>query len=368
MAGVTPLKTLRIKKLIDFKQITPGVITGDLINALKQCGIDFITGCNKNHSEFSIGQMSVLGNTFYGLKVSTAKDTYSDSFYFSVPGTEDLKKHPVQMGFRLTQSAVSKDQTKGNDAIITLFTMNSSIDINPVIKAKSEDSSLYYEMVFRAEKDSNGADFTVVQIYVNKEQVGWGRTYSSEGQRILVDTGGVSTIGTDAGFSYIIGDMYVAELDYNSDSSVTPQLLGNLILKPFSVASYTGDKHTNTKSQDIVTALNTLDPNNDMGALAIKPVEQPASVTFNVPDIAVKSIYGVSLNIVYKDSIAPNNRLSYQITEGTTQLPTETITERHADITGYTTFSRIMTTPEGGGEWNADNLKFKLDIVNNGVE
>ncbi|EHE7040924.1 hypothetical protein J0Q64_005138, partial [Salmonella enterica subsp. enterica serovar Newport] len=144
----------------------------------------------------------------------------------------------------------------------------------------------------------------------------------------------------------------------NSDGTVTPQLLGNLTLEPFTVASYTGDKHTNTKNQDIVTALNTLDPNNDLGVLAIKPVEQAASVTFNAPDIAGKSIYGASLNIVYKDSVAPNNRLSYQITEGTTQLPTEIITTRNADVTGFTTFSKILTTPANGGDWNEENLKF----------
>ncbi|ECG5644078.1 hypothetical protein E1K64_20415 [Salmonella enterica subsp. enterica serovar Poona] len=134
------------------------------------------------------------------------------------------------------------------------------------------------------------------------------------------------------------------------------------------MASYRGDKHSNTKNEDIVTALNTLDPNNDLGVLAIKPVEQPASVTFNVPDIAGKSIYGAALNIVYKDSVAPNNRLSYQITEGTTQLPEEMITTRSADITGYTTFSKILTTLEGGGAWNVDNLKFTLDMVNKGGE
>ncbi|ELD4018942.1 hypothetical protein QI600_004867 [Salmonella enterica] len=112
-------------------------------------------------------------------------------------------------------------------------------------------------------------------------------------------------------------------------------------------------------------ALNTLDPNNDMGVLAIRPVEQAASVTFNVPDIAGKSICGAALNIVYKDSIAPNNRLRYQITEGTTQMAAEPLTERNADITGYTTFSRILTTPTNGGDWNTQNLAFKPDLYNN---
>ncbi|ECD3889126.1 hypothetical protein E0V98_26310 [Salmonella enterica subsp. enterica serovar Poona] len=188
------------------------------------------------------------------------------------------------------------------------------------------------------------------------------------GDHLGLQVGPYTMISSNAPFSLMAGDMYVAELDYNSDGTVTPQLLGNLTLEPFTVASYTGDKHTNTKNQDIVTALNTLDLNNDLGALAIKPVEQAASVTFNAPDIAGKSIYGAALNIVYKDSIAPNNRLSYQITEGSTQLPEEMITDRNNDVTGYTTFSRILTTPEGGGDWNAENLKLKLDMFNRGEE
>ncbi|EFU1661842.1 hypothetical protein HUO72_004378 [Salmonella enterica] len=49
----------------------------------------------------------------------------------------------------------------------------------------------------------------------------------------------------------------------------------------------------------------------------------------------------------------------------TTQLPAEIITTRNADITGYTTFSKILTTPANDGDWNAENLKFKVDLYNN---
>ncbi|EAA6041268.1 hypothetical protein DQT76_15500 [Salmonella enterica subsp. diarizonae] len=241
------------------------------------------------------------------------------------------------------------------------------INTQPIAGTLTEDSSAYYEVVVSA--GSNNV--LTAQAFVNKQSVLTATRAMQQGSPLLLRVGidsSAFTVASADGFTFMLDDIYIAELDYNSDGTVTPQLLGNLTLEPFTVASYTGDKHTNTKNQDIVTALNTLDPNNDMGALAIKPVEQPASVTFNVPDIAGKSIYGASLNIVYKDSIAPNNRLSYQITEGTTQLPAETITERSADTTGYTTFSKILTTPEGGGDWNADNLKFKLDMVNKGSE
>ncbi|HFE7521731.1 TPA: hypothetical protein ACGAD2_002279 [Salmonella enterica subsp. enterica serovar Newport] len=366
MAGINPLDTLKIKKLIGFKQITPGVITGDLITALKQCGINSVTGYMQYNSEFSIGQMSVLGNTFYGLKSVTQKTKTSGFIDFNILNKASaLKEHPVQVGFRLTQSAVSQNKT--NTTILS-FLNAYSIDITPKVTANTEDSSVYYEIVFGVQPDSNKIDRIIIQVYVNKQQVSSGNITAYEYAPVIMRAGNSLSPDTDAGFSYMVGDIYVAELDYNSDGTVTPQLLGNLTLEPFTVASYAGDKHTNTKNQDIVTALNTLDPNNDMGALSIKPVEQPASVTFNAPDIAGKSIYGASLNIIYKDSLAPNNRLNYQITEGTTQLPAETIMARNADITGYTLFSKILTVPEGGGEWDADNLKFKLDIVNKGAE
>lgn len=368
MANTNPLETLKIKKLIGFKQITQGVITGDLITALKQCGIDNVISYSNSGSQFSVGQMSVLGNTFYGVKIDTPASKNIGNIIFDIASIADIVNHPVQVGLRLTQSAYSGSSTVNSMLMLHRRLSNSYYDFAPRIELQGEDSSLYCELVFSVRQAGSTYSLTV-DAYVNKQRIsGYGSVSIPGNEYLDLQVGPYSMISSNAPFSLMAGDMYVAELDYNSDGTVTPQLLGNLTLEPFTVASYTGDKHTNTKNQDIVTALNTLDPNNDMGALAIKPVEQAASVTFNAPDIAGKSIYGAALNIVYKDSIAPNNRLSYQITEGTTQLPAETITERNADIAGYTTFSRILTTPEGGGAWNADNLKFKLDMVNKGAD
>lgn len=364
MANANPFETLKIKNLIGFKQITPGVITGGVITALKKCGIDAFTSVNAGRSVFSIGRMNVLGNTFYGLKVDTNEAVSSGEVGIVLAdNATSLRKHPIQIGFRLTQSAVRQGESG-----VVKFTHYSGINMTPEIATHKENSSAYYEFVLYVGRDNYSQEVIYIKAYVNKQQVSTGNALLTNGWGVSVKTGGNMISGVAPDFSYMIGDMYIAELDYNSDGTVTPQLLGNLTLEPFKVATYTGDKHSNTKNQDIVTALNTLDPNNDMGALAIKPVEQPASVTFNVLDIAGKSIYGASLNIVYKDSIAPNNHLNYQITEGTTQLPAETITERSADITGYTTFSKILTTPANGGDWNADNLKFKLDLVNKGAQ
>ncbi|HGB3474122.1 TPA: hypothetical protein ACIVB1_004578 [Salmonella enterica subsp. diarizonae serovar 61:l,v:z35] len=370
MAATTnPLDTLRIKKLAGFKQITPGVITGNLITALKQCGIDVITGTYQYGTEFSIGQMSVLGNTFYGLKMDTPTSKTIGSVTLCSWIARDLIDKPMQTGIRLTQSSYAGSVKNLSLLMMYRGNSNSSTDFNPQFMLQGEDSSLYCELVISAEKASVSQCTVNVDAYVNKQKVS-----SCVMQGIYMDevlslrVGPYVSSTPTKPLSFVIGDIYTAELDYNSDGTVTPQLLGNLTLEPFTVKSYSGDKHSNTKNQDIVTALNTLDPNHDMGVLAIKPVEQAASVTFNTPDIAGKTIYGASLNIVYKDSIAPNNRLRYQVTEGTTQLPAETITTRNADVTGYTTFSKILTAPAGGGAWNTENLKFKLDMMNEGSE
>ncbi|ELS9321414.1 hypothetical protein R6P07_000982 [Salmonella enterica] len=368
MANTNPLAAMKIKKLIGFKQITPGVITGNLITVLKQCGIDNVISYSNSGSQLSVGQMSVLGNTFYGVKMDTPASKNIGNIIFDIASIADIVDHPVQVGLRLTQSAYSGSSTSNSMLMVFRNLGNAHYDFTPRIELQGEDSSLYCELVFSAKKTGSTYSLTI-DVYINKQRISnYSNAYMNVGDHLGLQVGPYTMISSGTPLSLMAGDMYIAELDYNSDGTVTPQLLGNLTLEPFTVASYTGDKHTNTKNQDIVTALNTLDPNNDMGALAIKPVEQAASVTFNAPDIAGKSIYGAALNIVYKDSIAPNNRLSYQITEGTTQMAAETITERNADITGYTTFSKILTTPEGGGAWNADNLKFKLDMVNKGVE
>ncbi|EBK1958265.1 hypothetical protein LZ92_05775 [Salmonella enterica] len=368
MANTNPLAAMKIKKLIGFKQITPGVITGNLITALKQCGIDNVISYSNSGSQLSVGQMSVLGNTFYGVKMDTPASKNIGNIIFDITSIADIVNHPVQVGLRLTQSAYSGSSTSNSMLMVFKNPGNSHYDFTPRIELQGEDSSLYCELVFSAKKTGSTYSLTI-DVYINKQRISnYSNAYTNVGDHLGLQVGPYTMISSGTPFSLMAGDMYIAELDYNSDGTVTPQLLGNLTLESFTVASYTGDKHTNTKNQDIVTALNTLDPNNDMGALAIKPVEQAASVTFNAPGIAGKSIYGAALNIVYKDSIAPNNRLSYQITEGTTQLPAETITEHNADVAGFTTVSKILTVPANGGDWNAENLKFKLDMFNRGTD
>ncbi|HCA3884739.1 TPA: hypothetical protein MPK85_005503 [Salmonella enterica] len=364
MENINPLAAMNIRELVGFKQITPGELGRYPVLALNNCGITTVSGISNDSTAFSIGKMTVLGNTFYGLVGKTP--TRQRVSYVDILLQKDLnrlKQKAVQVGIRLTQSAVPASQ-RGEKIIDIINAFG--ITTQPIAGTLAEDSSAYYEIVMSANSNNITA-----QTFVNKQSVLTVTESIRQGFPLLLRVGinntGFTVLSAD-GFTFMLDDIYIAELDYNSDGTVTPQLLGNLTLEPFTVASYTGDKHTNTKNQDIVTALNTLDPNNDMGALAIKPVEQPATVTFNTPDITGKTILGAALNIVYKDSAAPNNRLSYQITEGTTQLPAETITERNADVAGFTTVSKILTVPANGGDWNAENLRFKLDMFNRGAD
>ncbi|EBE4778290.1 hypothetical protein FHK17_02155 [Salmonella enterica] len=359
MAGTNPLDTLKIKKLIGFKQITPGVIKGDVKTALNRCGIDALTSVYTSSSEFSIGSMSVLGNTFYGLKITTKAQTFSGYVSMDlIDVASKLEEHPIQVGFRLTQSATTDNKTNID---MVIFRNANDFNLDQKITPQTEDNSTYYEIVFSANKKDN---VVYAQVYVNKQLITSAKSTGYKAYPVSIQIGNNLNPDPGTSFSYMIGDMYIAELDPNSDGTVTPQLLGNLTLEPFTVATYSGDKHTNTLGNDIVTAINTLDLNNDMGALSIKPVMQAATFTFNPPDTTNGSIMGASINVVYKDSAAPNNRLRYRISEGTQNLPVEVLAERQADVTGYTTFTRIMTTPEGGGAWNADNTHFALKLFN----
>ncbi|ECS8449388.1 hypothetical protein CEL43_14505 [Salmonella enterica subsp. enterica serovar Uganda] len=354
---------MKIKKLQGFKQITPFMVSQDQnpVETIKNCGIDMYSNVNyQSKYNIGVGSMSVLGNTFSGLKLTTPSASQCPVMALKIlDNVDSLKDKALQVGFRLTQQGTA---FKAN--MLAVSHMNSRIPASAVTTTR-DDSSAYYEVLVYFK-----GLLPYFSVFVNKIKI-----YDSSitplnlGNPVYLDFGS-NTIRplNDDSFTFVVGDIYIAEVDYNADKTVTPELLGAITIEPFKVATYAGDKHTNTKGQDIVTALNTVDPNNDMGVLSLKPVEQPATLTFTQPDIAGKKILGIGVNFVYKDSAAPNNRISYQITEGTTQLPEEMITDRNNDVTGYTTYTRLLTTPATGDDWNAENLKFKLDMVNKGVE
>ncbi|EGE4653788.1 hypothetical protein [Salmonella bongori] len=360
---VNPLTVLDIRTLVGFKQITPGEITGEPVEALKRCGITAFRDIVPGKSVIRTGSMMVQGNTFYGLQAQTEKNMSAATFTLELlPRMLDLKARAIQVGFRMSQKPVVLSQV--NTTMLSIPRNGTAPTRVNSVRTATEETSAYYELVISTDSQEVNA---TVQVYVSRQPVE-NLTLTMAGSHgeypFALTVGSVFNPVKEDGFSFMVGDIYIAQLDYNSDHTVTPHLLGNLTLEPFKVASYEGDRHSNTHGEDIVTALNTLDPNNDMGVLAVKPVAQPASVTFELPDSTGKAILGVALNVVYRDSIAPENRLRYQITEGTTQLPVETITERRADVTGFTTFSKFMASPVDGGEWNAENLAFSMNLFN----
>lgn len=354
---------MKIKKLQGFKQITPFMVSQDQnpLEAIKGCGIDMYSNVNYlSEYNIGVGGMTVLGNTFSGLKLTTPAGGPCPVMALKILDSADsLKDKALQVGFRLTQQGTA---FKAN--MLTVSHMGNHAPAS-VVTTTREDSSAYYEILVYS-----WGSYLYFSVFLNKIKI-FNSSYINPypGNPIYLDFGSntISPLGEDS-FTFSVGDIYIAEVDYNADKTVTTEPLGAITIESFKVATYAGDKHTNTKGQDVVTALNTVDPSNDMGVLSLKPVVQPATLTFTQPDIAGKKILGIGVSFVYKDSVAPNNRISYRVTEGTTQLPAETITIRNADITGYTTFSKILTTPANGGDWNADNLKFKLDLVNKGAQ
>lgn len=354
---------MKIKKLQGFKQITPFMVSQDQnpLETIKNCGVDMYSNVNyQSKYNIGVGSMSVLGNTFSGLKLTTPSASQCPVMALKIlDNVDSLKDKALQVGFRLTQQG-----TAFKASMIAVSHMSSHISA-PTVTTTRDDSSAYYEVLV-----CQRASYFGFSVFLNKIKVyDSGYLSITPGNPVYLDFGS-NTIRplNDDSFTFCVGDIYIAEVDYNADKTATAEPLGAITIEPFKVTTYSGDKHTNTKGMDVVTALNTVDPNNDMGVLSLKPVEQPAILTFAQPDIAGKKILGVGVNFVYKDSAAPNNRLSYQITEGTTQLPEEMITDRNNDVTGYTTYTRLLTAPATGGDWNAENLKFKLDMVNKGSE
>lgn len=354
---------MKIKKIQGFKQITPFMVSQDQnpVEAIKNCGVDMYSNVNyQSKYNIGVGSMTVLGNTFSGLKLATPAVSSCPVMALKIlDNVDSLKDKALQVGFRLTQQGTA---FKANMLAVSHMNTHASI---PTVTTTIEDSSAYYEVLAYFK-----SPYVYFSVFLNKIKIFDSYYFSVySGSPVYLDFGSntIRPLGEDS-FTFVVGDIYIAEVDYNDDKTVTPELLGAMTIEPFKVATYAGDKHTNTKGQDIVTAFNTVDPNNDMGVLSLKPVEQPATLTFAQPDIAGKKILGIGVNFVYKDSAAPNNRISYRITEGSQILPTEVISERHADIIGYTTYTRLLTTPEGGGAWNAENLKFKIDMFNRGEE
>ncbi|EJF5828998.1 hypothetical protein M8W91_002820 [Salmonella enterica] len=354
---------MKIKKLQGFKQITPFMVSQDQnpLETIKNCGIDMYNNVNyQSKYSVGVGSMTVLGNTFSGLKLTTPAGSACPVMALEILDNVDrLKDKALQVGFRLTQQG-----TAFKASMLTVSHMSTHIP-TPTVTTTREDSSAYYEVLIYFK-----SPHLYFSVFLNKIKI-FDSSYfsSSQGAPVYLDFGNnaIRPLGEDT-FTFIVSDIYIAEVDYNADKTVTAESLGAITIEPFKVTAYTGDKHTNTKDQDIVTALNTVDPNNDMGVLSLKPVEQPATLTFAQPDIAGKKILGIGVNFVYKDSAAPNNRISYRITEGTTQLPEEMITNRTKDVTGYTTYTELLTAPANGGDWDTENLKFKLDMVNKEVE
>ncbi|HAF2405818.1 TPA: hypothetical protein G9E90_001070 [Salmonella enterica] len=354
---------MKIKKIQGFKQITPFMVLQDQnpLETIKGCGIDMYSNVNYQ-SKYSIGvdSMTVLGSTFTGLKLTTPAQSSCPVMALKIlDDINSLTDKALQVGFRLTQQG-----TKFNASMLAVSHMNYH-PVAPTVVTAREDSSAYYEVLVFFK-----SSYVYFSVFQNKIKI-YDSSYlsPSPGRPVYLDFGSnaIRPLGEDS-FTFSVGDIYIAEVDYNTDKTATPELLGAITIEPFKVATYAGDKHTNTKGQDVVTALNTVDPNNDMGVLSLKPVEQPATLTFAQPDIAGKKILGIGVNFVYKDSAAPSNHISYQITEGTTQLSEEMITDRNNDVIGYTTYTRLLTTPANGGDWNAENVKLKLDMFNKGAE
>lgn len=347
---------MRITKVQGFSQITPFRITSGHTDALKRCGLEIVDSLTGSNYSAGVETLTVLGNTFSGISVSSSLAMPVLKLRLNRT-TADLTEKALQVGFRLTQPGMD-----GSTATTMLSLMADSTSLGFVsdIKNTPDKSSVYYEFVLGRKDDS-----LLFSIWSNGRQVQQNTWNMPAGDRALYLSVGNNSIrpvsGKTAGF--MVGDIYMADLDYNADGSIPDARLGSLTVESYEVSAYHGEGHVNSEGNDVLTALNSPDYGTDTGVLSLKPVNTPASLTFAVPQMAGRNILGVGINLVYRDSLTPNNRIRYAITAGETPLPAETITRRSNDITGFTTFTHMLTRPPGGGEWASD-MPLKVDLYN----
>ncbi|WP_370611653.1 hypothetical protein [Citrobacter meridianamericanus] len=347
---------MRITKVQGFDRITPFMVTAGHVDALKRCGLDMVDSVTGSNYSAGVDTMAVLGNTFSGIGVSSSVAMPVLKLMLNRTTTE-LTEKALQVGFRLTQPGM---EGATSTTMLSLTAGSSLLGFVSDIKNTPDKSSVYYELVFG--RKAGSLWFSIWSNGRLVQQNTWNMPAGDQALYLSVGNNGIRPVsGKTAGF--MVGDVYMADLDYNADGSIPDERLGSLTVESYEVSAYHGEGHANSEGNDVLTALNNPDYGTDTGVLSLKPVKTPASLTFAVPQTAGRNILGVGISLVYRDSLTPNNRIRYAVTAGETSLPAETITRRSNDITGFTTFTHLLTRPPGGGEWAAD-MPLKVDLYN----
>ncbi|WP_230041946.1 hypothetical protein [Escherichia coli] len=329
------------------------------LEVLKRYGVGLITGCGNisTLSSLKAGTQVVDTVAYHGLQAQIygTEGRNGFSLTFLLP---DIRRAAVQVGFRLTLSA-------GKKMIASLLSVGSA-SFDTTCMAADEAASYYYEIFVRYRAD------TTIQVeqYCNRVLMAR-QKFPSEGSwyttrapdKVEVCIGSEYIFADRVHGAMTIGDIYIGTTDYGENYSAAPDLLGSVEVAACPVVAFEGNAHVNTLGKDVVKGLNS--GTAEAGYLSLRPVDQPAVITFERPDVVGKKVLGVMAGLTFRSSSAPNNHLAWQVRQGAVDGPLMEETSGKGDQGSWTTLTRTFVTPlDNTPAWDERNMQFSLVLYN----
>ena len=328
------------------------------LEVLKRYGVGLITGCGNisTLSSLKAGTQVVDTVAYHGLQAQIY-GTGSNSGFSLTFLLPDVRKAAVQAGFRLTVSA-------GKKLTQSLLRVGSSSFGTSM--ADDEATSYYYEIFVRYRADT----FIQVELYCNRvlmktdsfpSEGSWYTTRAPD--KVEVTLGSENFFAEHVHGTMTIGDIYLGTTDYGENYSAVPDLLGSVEVAACPVVAFEGNAHVNTLGKDVVKGLNS--GTAEAGYLSLRPVDQPAVITFERPDVVGKKVLGVMVGLTWRSSSAPNNHLAWQVRQGAVDGPLMEEASAKGDPGSWTTLTRTFMTPlDNTPVWDERNMQFSLVLYN----
>ncbi len=319
----------------------------NIMNAIRANGVTIIDEWSNFPVDITRGSLTVNNVERTGLKM-TVKDKFL--FHCAVP---DLSKSAVQFGFRITLSEEQKVSTN----LLNVYSGAYSNDI--LLNIPYDGASSYYFEIFIT---YDGVNTITNRVYCNNAMLHEGtfqKTRSpTDGFRINIGTGS-RIFQTGLTGTVVVGDMYMATIDYGENNAASPELLGSIEVHYSPVASFTGDQHVISNGSDAVTSLNSSSA--DTGYLVLAPTTQAAEITFGEMDVTGKTVVASKVSVVYQGASAPNNYLAVQAGSGGEKYAETEVLDASADTGTWSTEDSVHMLPPGGGSWgNSIGLSVSL--------
>ena len=354
---------MKIMNMEGFGQIPAGtsllaVMPAQVLETLKRYGVGLFTRCGNvgTLTSLTVGTQTVDTVAYHGLQAQIHGTGNNNGFSltFLLP---DIRKAAVQFGFRLTLSAGKK--------LSQVPVMVGSLGF-PTPVSDDEATSYYFEFFLRYRSDT----FIQVEQYCNRVlmrsatlQTEGGYNWCRPADQVEVTVGNASIFDSSLNGVMTIGDIYLGTTDYGENYSAVPDLLGSVEVAACPVVAFEGDAHVNTLGKDVVTGLNSGAA--EAGYLSLRPVEQPAVITFERADTVGRKVLGVMAGLTYRSSSAPNNHLAWQVRQGAVDGELMEEAEAKGDPGSWTTLTRTyMTPPDNTPAWDERNMQFSLVLYN----